>query len=119
MVAMHEMSLALSLLDTIKKSLEGKNVKKLREITIEVGSLAMVNTEQLSFCFSIVAKGEIFSDMKLDIQKKEAVFRCISCLREVSSEELLSNCSFCGSSMEFISGDELILKRIKAEVEDA
>ncbi len=116
---MHEMSLALSILDAIEKSLEGKRVRKVEEVTLEVGSLAMVNLEQLSFCFSLAAKGEIFKNVRLKIEEKKALFRCISCSREVASKELISTCSFCGGYLEFISGDELILKEIKAEVEDA
>lgn len=112
---MHEMSLASGIAMAIEESLEGREVKRVRSVNIEVGALAMVNVEQLSYCFSIAAKG-VISGAELRVERKEARYRCTSCNREYSSDKLLSSCDHCGSCLELLSGDQLLIKKVDAEV---
>lgn len=111
------MSLALGVARAVEKSLEGREVKEVERIRLEVGALAMVNVEQLSYCFEIASRGKSFEGAELEIEEKEARFRCPSCQKESSSSRLESACG-CGAQLEFLSGDQLVVRSVKAHLQD-
>lgn len=109
---MHELSVALSIISVVREKLPpGHAVKQLE---IELGSLASINREQLRFCLNI-AGGKELKDAKIVFKEKEAVFRCNACGREHRSKEVISTCEHCGSALSFVDGGGVVVKRMVVE----
>lgn len=67
---MHELSLAMSIADIAKKTALKESATIVREIEIEVGDLAGVDTSALSFSLdAVIARDILFKDCKIQIHK--------------------------------------------------
>lgn len=131
---MHELSTAVSIVDSVVRVAEANNVKKVLEINVEIGQFTFVNPEQLKFLFEIASDNTPLKNSKLNIQIIPGKLHCNDCgySGDAISEEdqkkahLISligfsaKCPICNSSnTEIIGGRELNIKNIKAEVEAA
>ena len=113
---MHEMSIALSIIDAVAAKAEEEHAKKVNGIELEVGKLAGVEVESLKFCFSAAAKGTIAEGAALDIREIQPVGVCSECGRRFSMNFYYSTCDSCGSfKTDLVSGRELLIKSIILE----
>jgi len=51
---MHELSMAQAIVDTIMEAAEKNNAEEILEVTIEIGMLTMLNSEQLKFLLDVL-----------------------------------------------------------------
>ncbi|MEM3586184.1 MAG: hydrogenase maturation nickel metallochaperone HypA [Candidatus Jordarchaeaceae archaeon] len=129
---MHELSTAVSIIETVTRVAEANNVKKVLEINVEIGQFTFVNPEQLKFLFEIASNNTPLKNSKLNVQIVPGKLRCNDCGysgNAISEEDqkkahLLSlvefgaKCPVCNSNnTEIIGGRELNIKNIKAEIE--
>ena len=69
---MHELSLAMSIADIAKKTAIKENATNVKEIEIEVGEWAGVDTGALKFSLEVtIAKNDLFKDCNIAIIKLE------------------------------------------------
>jgi hydrogenase nickel incorporation protein HypA/HybF len=108
---MHELSVALGIVNAALKRVKRGRVV---EVQVAVGELTHINAEQLRFAFEIASRGTALEGAKLKTRILEAELRCVRC--RTRGREF--TCSRCGSAMEVLSGDELMLEKLKV-VEDA
>ncbi|ADC65946.1 hydrogenase nickel insertion protein HypA [Ferroglobus placidus DSM 10642] len=113
---MHEFSYAQALVENALRIAESKKAKKVKKVVVEIGSLLLINPEQLRFCYEVITKNTILDGSELEIINSEALLICESCGRKY--KELTSVCE-CGGFLKVESGDEFVLRRIVMEVEDA
>ncbi len=113
---MHEFSYAQALVENALRIAESKGAKRVNKVVVEVGSLLLINPEQLRFCYEVVTKNTILEGSELEIENTEALLVCENCGKEY--RELSSVCE-CGGFLKVERGDEFVLKRIVMEVEDA
>jgi len=110
---MHEMSIALSILDIVKNEAEKANSKKITEIVMEIGNLAGVEIEALEFAMKACLTEDLVKDCALKIKTIDALSLCNDCLKEFECENLFSVCPHCGSySSKLIKGQEMSVKSI-------
>ena len=114
----------MSIIETVKKSVEGKNVKKIMQIELELGEFNFVTPEGLTAAFEIASDGTIAKGAKLKIKTKHGKIKCNECSYagevEVDNEEHshMMHCPKCGSSsIEIVEGKEIIVKGINAELD--
>lgn len=105
---MHEMSITMSLLDTVRAEMEKAALKELRSVRIRVGELTAVEPEALRFCFEASIKGTFFEGAALEIEEAPLRGRCQGCGNVFRITKFERTCPGCGgSSVEMAGGNEL------------
>jgi hydrogenase nickel incorporation protein HypA/HybF len=64
---MHEMGIALSILDCMRKEAELRPGFRVAKVGLRLGDLAGVDTESLSFCFDAAVRGTDLEPLELAI----------------------------------------------------
>jgi hydrogenase nickel incorporation protein HypA/HybF len=115
---MHEISIAQSILDSVRTEalrFPGKHIEK---IGVRIGALAGVDPDSLSFCFGILVKDSDLEPLELDINFLPRQHQCQVCDEFFPASYEDSACPSCGATEStFVSGDELEIAYL--EVEDA
>jgi hydrogenase nickel incorporation protein HypA/HybF len=105
---MHELSIALSLLDLVEEEAARRKCR-VTEIHMRLGPLSGVVREALLSAFELAREGTVMAETELIVEEIPVVVSCPLCNAErtpVSSYELL--CSACGTpTPEVLRGQEL------------
>ncbi|MFQ5815417.1 MAG: hydrogenase maturation nickel metallochaperone HypA [Candidatus Hydrothermarchaeaceae archaeon] len=121
---MHEFSVAAEMVKSILTELEGREVKRVLDVVLELGDLTSINPEQLEFCFDVASKGTILGEATLTINQEPAVMRC-KCGYEGNPNKGYDDfsplayfiCPDCDNGgLEILKGRELSIKNIKYEI---
>jgi hydrogenase nickel incorporation protein HypA/HybF len=123
---MHELGMAMEIVEVVTKSLEGHKVKAVKEVEIEMGELHKVHPEQMEQVFEMASKGTVVEGAKLKVKIKKGRVRCLGCgyLGGVDVElkhdhKAQPHCPKCeGVSLEILEGNDIEVRNIEAEVED-
>lgn len=111
---MHELSLCRNLLDIINAYAQGKPVKGITKITLEVGQLAAVDESALRFGFEMSAKGTLAENAVLDIIMVEGQALCNACHQHVKLRHYYDACQNCGQfSLTVTQGEELRIQSME------
>ena len=114
---MHELSIATDLVNTALKTAQENNAKKVLNVMVEAGELAMVNPEQLEFMFEILAEDNMLKGAKLRIETVPAVGQCPNCGYEGPIEDRYAcSCPRCSMTLKIKSGRDICLKNMELEV---
>jgi hydrogenase nickel incorporation protein HypA/HybF len=123
---MHELSLAVSIIETAIRAAKEHDAKKILEINVEIGDLTVVSEDRLRFTLEITSKDTIAENAKINIERKPGRIRCMKCGYEGENpptdddplQHLLMSslkCPKCGNThTEIIGGRELGVKDIVA-----
>ncbi len=76
---MHELSLAVSIIETAVKAAKEHNAKKILEINLEIGDFTVVSEDRLRFALEITSKDTIAEDAKINIERTPGRIRCKKC----------------------------------------
>jgi len=105
---MHEMSLAISIVDLVCAKAAAVRATRVSEIELEVGALAGVTIESLVFCFEAAAKETPAQTALLTVREVSGRARCSSCARIFPVDSLVVPCPHCGAyTADIIGGREL------------
>ncbi len=117
---MHEVSIAMSLLDIIRQELAKHGATRLLSVEVHHGVLANIVPEALEFAFQSMTIDTEFAGARLTMVETPLTVRCGGCGVTFSPEPpdpLYMPCPTCG--LEFghtvLTGKELYLERIEAE----
>ena len=103
----HEMSLAMNILDIADEQARSAGARVINRVEIEVGELAGVELESLRFCFTAARRGRT-AQAELIVHEIEGLARCPDCGAEPRLEMPVALCPECGSlSLEIRQGREL------------
>ncbi|MER5750324.1 hydrogenase maturation nickel metallochaperone HypA [Streptomyces sp. NPDC002088] len=107
---MHEMSIALAVIDQVERAAQqAGDVKAVRSVRLQVGELAGVVPDSLSFCFELACAGTLLEGAELVTDAVPGRARCAPCAHEwaVGMPPRLS-CPECGgTSTDLLAGREL------------
>jgi hydrogenase nickel incorporation protein HypA/HybF len=108
---MHEVSLALSLLDIIEKKCREEGCQRVESVRVRVGKASSVQPEAFSFAFEVVKKDTLAHDAKFVIDLVPLGGTCSACGNRFEAEEAyILECPSCGStSVKISQGYELEL----------
>jgi hydrogenase nickel incorporation protein HypA/HybF len=125
---MHELGIAMDIVEVVKKSLEGRNVKAVNEVEIEMGELQRITPEQMKQVFEMAAKDTIVEGAKLKVNINKGRVRCQNCgyqggveveMRHDHDHKAHIHCPSCDSaSIEILEGNDIDVRNIEADVED-
>lgn len=117
---MHELSIALNILNSLQQYVDENNIKNLTEIVLRIGKMQAVVPESLGFMYD-TAKSE-FPFAKNSILKMNFVdikARCPQCKEEFILETINLICPNNEKHvLEIIQGNELIIESIEVEKEE-
>lgn len=116
---MHEMSVAINLLELAMQEAAKQNCQRLARAHVQYGALAGIMPEALQLCFSSLIRDTPHKNAILELEELPLVLRCPFCGATFGGEghdALWEPCPKCGEAFGHIveQGRELILSRIEA-----
>ena len=111
---MHELSIAEGMLQVVEDAARRNAARKVAAVTIEIGALAPVEREALSFCFEAITRGSIAEGARFDIVKTPGAAWCRHCDQQVALAALGEPCPLCGGyQLEVVQGNEMRVREIE------
>jgi hydrogenase nickel incorporation protein HypA/HybF len=113
---MHELSLAESILDAVRKELAAYPGATPVRVGVKVGAMAAVDIEALRFCFDIAVNGTGWDRLKLDARVIPGEVNCLACGHKMLAESTVLDCELCHSAQTVMHGsDELDIDALEIE----
>ncbi|MCF8367968.1 MAG: hydrogenase maturation nickel metallochaperone HypA [Bacteroidales bacterium] len=113
---MHELSIAMSIIEIAEENAKNANTSVISEIELEIGTQAGVVMDALTFAIEAAKKGTMLEGAKWVINEVPAIARCADCKHEFPTPDLFSPCPKCGNPFsDVFQGRELRVKSLKAE----
>lgn len=108
---MHEMTIAMNIVDIICQKANEEKAFKINSIELEIGELSGIMIDSLEFCFEAACKNTIADGAELNIHKIEAEAFCKSCKNTFIMESDFSPCPTCNDfNFELKKGKEFSIK---------
>ncbi|HST77593.1 MAG TPA: hydrogenase maturation nickel metallochaperone HypA [Verrucomicrobiae bacterium] len=106
---MHELSIALSIVDGALEELERHGADRAEAVHLRLGRLSGVDREALLFSYRLACEGTKLNSSRLQIEDVEVTIFCPSCGTERSTGAFpVLTCADCGTVAErLIHGQEL------------
>ncbi|MFC4504422.1 MULTISPECIES: hydrogenase maturation nickel metallochaperone HypA [Streptomyces] len=115
---MHEMSVALAVIDQVETAAaEAGDVTAVRSVRLQVGELAGVVPDSLTFCFELACAGTLLEGAELVTEAVPGRARCTACAHEwaVGMPPRLT-CPACdGTRTDLLTGRELQIVGVRWE----
>ena len=114
---MHEGALAQSALELVLETAKANGATRVTAIHLNVGVLAQVNADSLSFWLSSLAEGGPAEGAAIEVSEIAAEGECGNCTRRypVEPPTWSAKCPTCGGPGELIVGRELAVSSIEVE----
>ena len=115
---MHELSIAVSMIELAEEEAERRGGVQVSAIHLRLGRLSGVAREALESCYEIACAGTALEGSKLVIEEVPIIVSCSRCQtqRAVDSPEWFA-CPVCGAPAEVVQGRELEVSALElAEV---
>ncbi len=113
---MHEMSLALDILDIVERTAQTNGASAVKDIFIEVGALAGVMAPALEFNLDIAKRSTRARDADIHILEIEGRGSCPVCGGTFPMGFHIEPCPQCeGSYLKMVAGDDLRVREIEVE----
>lgn len=108
------MSIAEGIIQLIEEQAQQQQFSQVRAVWLEIGPLAMVETESLRFCFEAVCRHTLAADARLEIIEMPGQAWCLGCAQTVPVRQRYDACPECGSyQLQVTAGDELRIKELE------
>ncbi len=104
---MHEMGIAMQIVDVV---VEKANGAKVRSVRIEVGKLAAVLPDALQFSFELACEGTAIQGATLVIDEVPGQARCRACNAMLVLDRPYGQCGCGGTDLEWVSGEQLRIR---------
>lgn len=113
---MHELSLAMDLVDQLTEVVTSEKASKVLEISVVIGAMSGVERVPFEFAFPEAARNTPLEGAVLNILEIPLVLKCNHCGLESEPDELIMVCPGCNSiSVEIIKGKEFLIKSMEVE----
>jgi hydrogenase nickel incorporation protein HypA/HybF len=123
---MHELSMAQGIINSVIETAEANNATEVNEVVIEIGKLALINPEQLSFMVDVLSENTIVKKANFKINEIPVEIECPECNFKGNAEtdELdhyapMVECPKCENKrISILNGKDCIVKNIVIEKPD-
>ncbi len=116
---MHEVSIALGLIEELKKIARENNAKKVTNIKLKIGKMSGIVTDSLIFAFDAVKLEHPFlSEATILIEEVPMVYECNKCSKPFEMDAYaFAMCPNCQSyNFKILSGEEQHIENVEVEV---
>ena len=112
---MHELSIAIDLLDTVEQKL-GSDKSRIVRVIVSIGSAAGIVPESLCFAFRVIAAGTRADGAELSIISAAARSHCLNCDNIFEFDGMVGRCPVCRRlGGKILSGTEVMLRAIEVD----
>ena len=117
---MHEMSIALEVIEIVKASLPPEPPRvRVERVNLQVGKLSAVVPQSLHFCYEIAVRDTPLAGSRLEIEEIPVLARCNGCGFDwVLERPAFKGPEGGGTDIEVLSGRELDVVSIEIEEQD-
>jgi hydrogenase nickel incorporation protein HypA/HybF len=113
---MHEMSLALSIIEQTREAAAAEGASRVLEVEIEVGSLAGVLADSLRFCLEATGAAGGLAATIFRVIEVQATATCQDCGAGFAADSFQVCCPACGSAnVALRGGRELKIRSLTIE----
>ena len=113
---MHELSIAMSIVEAVMKEARAASAGSVSEVHLEVGLLSGIEFEALEFSLGVAVRETPLEQTRFKIQRVEPVAECPSCQHLYTPERVYSHCPECKKpGIRLIRGTELQIKSLLVE----
>ena len=113
---MHEMSIALSIIDVAAGQAKKENASKVTEIELDIGTMSGVEITALNFALEIAVIDSILEKSEVKINQIRARSECLECGHIFDTESVVAPCPICNElNTRIVNGRELQVKSITIE----
>jgi hydrogenase nickel incorporation protein HypA/HybF len=110
---MHELSIAMGIVELAEKEAEKAGSNTIEAIELEIGTLSGVELEALEFAWPVAVKGTALEHAKKIVHQPQGKARCTRCGLEYPIENLFDSCPECNCYLkDILQGKELRIKSI-------
>ena len=114
---MHEMGIILHLAKTLDETAEQEKLKRISEVTLQVGEVSGIMTDLFTDCWNYFRKKHpMLEECELRLETIPAVTWCDHCKRTYETVRYGRECPYCHSGETWLmKGNECVIKEIVAE----
>ena len=113
---MHEMSIALNIIDIVREEALRAEAKSVNIIEVEIGSISGVEIPALEFAFETAVKDTPLEKTQFKIIHVQAIAQCKECNSTYPLSTFFEPCPTCSAlKINIICGKELQIKSINVE----
>ena len=113
---MHELSLAVDLVEQLVEALKRESASRVVEINVVMGAMSGVERVPFEFAFPVAAEGTPIAGAVLNIEEVPLVLKCDDCNQETETDDLIMICPNCSSvSVEIVQGKEFLVKSMEVK----
>ena len=113
---MHELSLAMALVEQVLRVKEEQHASAIVSIKLSMGALAGVNREAFAFAFPLAAEGTGAEHAKLEIEEVAAEVTCDACGQRSTPGLMHMRCTACGSTqVRITAGRDFLVKSVELQ----
>lgn len=110
---MHELSLALNILDIVREECLRAGSQKVEEVVILFGALSGVDAEALTTCLHVVSRDTLMQDARIRLDRQLGRGFCFGCGKSFEMEEILTVCPGCFQpATDLMEGQEMRIDSI-------
>jgi hydrogenase nickel incorporation protein HypA/HybF len=115
----HEVSVALGMVDELRKIAAKNSAKKILNVKLKIGRMSGIVTDSLKFAFDAVKLEHPFiASAEIVIEEVPLVYKCNECSRSFDGDNLyFPSCPDCDSyNLTLVSGEEQHIENVEIEV---
>jgi len=110
---MHELSIAMNLLDQVLQVARDNHAVGVKEVEVEIGLMWQVDPEALEMAFSAAGEGTLAEGASLRIVDKAIVMKCENCQRVFEAGVDCFVCPDCNlARTRVVEGNDIVLRSV-------
>lgn len=111
---MHELSIALSIVDIAEKEAAKAKARKVDLIELEIGTLAGIEFDSLEFVWPSAVKDTVLENAERKIKVIQGEAKCSDCGTVFKLDNIYDACPKCKSYLKgILKGKELLVKSLE------
>jgi hydrogenase nickel incorporation protein HypA/HybF len=115
----HEVSIALGMVDELMKIARENNAKKIVNVKLKIGKMSGIVTDSLKFAFDAVKlEYSLLSSAEIFIDEVPLMYKCNDCKKSFKTDNIyFPSCPDCTSyNIKLVSGEEQHIENVEVEV---
>ena len=113
---MHEMKIALNIVDIVEEESIKAHASRINDIEIEIGAVSGIDIQSLKFALESAVKNTLLENSVMRITTIPAKIECLKCGEVFFLDDFYQFCPKCDSSnLNLLQGKELRIKSINID----